>query len=515
MSRKDDIQLLHVAEVLRESSPGLAREIEIWQRLGEAGRARLAGPVARLADLLGERGRPRADVDPVLLELAVVDALETEGELAGKRLSAAWRRLERAAAALAFWNGLAPAPRREVAALAEPPFALPEGEQGAAGADTAGLVFFLERLAVALPHVPPRRVAALYRELAPEDGRELAAGAAELLAGHTALDRELAERMLLLLACLVPDALRGVHERLAALGVFHPGELFRGAGAEARDRFLARLPEAGEETPLLLSALAWIGDEVVRVRFREWSRTPPLWAVELPIPPEQHALDAAWYLEEDGVRRDLFKDECWALVPPGEAAESPGPVRVGTPHGADCPWCGRPLVTLFDLDLTAPRLAFVGLAGTRLRIATCPHCLPYAAPILTEVDGEGQADWSPANEEPSFMPEGVERIEALPAGALVLGERQRTALAARPFVHESGASQLGGLPAWLQEAEFPLCPECLRPMPFLAQLQLTDLKDRDDLGVPGDPADPVEGMFYAFLCAGCGRAATLFQQPGL
>lgn len=512
MSRKDDIQLLHVAEALRESSPGLAREIEVWQRLGEAGRARLAGPVARLADLLGERGRPRADIDPVLLELAVVDALEAEGELAGKRLSAAWRRLERAAAALAFWNGLAPSRRREAAALAEPPFALPDGEGAAAGADTAGLVFFLERLATALPPVPPRRVAALYRELGPDDGRELAAGAAELLAGHTALDRELAERMLLLLACLVPDALRGVHERLAALGVFHPGELFRGAGTEARDRFLARLPDAGEAGPLLLTALAWIGDEVVRVRFREWSRTPPPWAVQLPIPPEQHALDAAWHLEEDGVRRDLFHTECWALVPPGEAPSGPGPVRVVGAHGADCPWCGGPLVTLLDLDLTDPRLAFVDLAGTRLRIATCPHCLPYAAPILTEVDGEGQADWSPANEEPSFVPEGVERIEALSAGGLVLGERQRTPLAARPFVHDSGASQLGGLPAWLQEAEFPLCPECLRPMPFLAQLQLADLKDRDGRS---DPADPVEGIFYAFLCAGCGRAATLFQQPGL
>ena len=216
-------------------------------------------------------------------------------------------------------------------------------------------------------------------------------------------------------------------------------------------------------------------------------------------------LDAAWHLEPDGSRRDLFHEDCWALVPEGEApAGAPSPVRVALPHGEDCPWCGGPLATLFDLDLADPRMAFVGLRGSRLRIATCPRCLPYAAPILTDVDGEGRADWSLLNQEPSFRGddlEGLERIVDLPAGALVLGEQQRTPLAAHPFVHTGGASGLGGTPAFLQDAELPLCPDCLRPMTFLAQLQLADLGEA-----------PLDGMFYAFLCAVHGRAATLFQQ---
>jgi hypothetical protein len=510
MSRQDEIQLFHVAEVLRESPPGLGREIEIRSRLSAADRARLSLPAARLAGLLRERDRPEAD--PLLLELAVADTLGSD--LTGKRLAAAWRKLERATAALDFWNGLAPSRRREAAALAPSPLPRPD-----ASSDLAGLLLFLDRLAAALPAVPPRQAAALYRDLAPREGQELATGAAELLAGHTALDRELAERMLLFLACLVPDALHGLHERLARQGVLHPGELFRDAGADTRDLLLAQLPEAGEAVPFLLTALAWIGDAVVRIRFRDWSTAPPPWAAELAVPPELHALDAAWHLQTDAssghmTRRDLYSEECWSLVPPGAPGEDPaesgaqGPVRVVLPHGEDCPWCGGPLVTLFDFDLTDPRMSFIGIAGSRLRIATCPRCLPYAAPILTEVDGEGGSAWSPANQEPTFRGddiEGLEELDALPAGGLVLGERQRTPLAARPFAH-AGASQLGGIPAWLQEAEFPLCPECLRPMPFLAELQLADL------GTTANAADVADGMFYAFLCAADRRAATLFQQ---
>lgn len=411
--------------------------------------------------------------------------------------------MESAEPLVRFWESLSPGRRREMSARAEPPLTPPER------AGEAELAAFLAELADRLPQVPPRELARLYEQLSTADGQELAAGAVAFLEDATPLDRELAERMLLLLGCLVPDALRGLHERMIRVGLVWPGELFRGAGPDARDLLLSLLPDArdGEALPFLLSALAWIGDTVVRLRFDQWRREPPLWTANLEITPDQHSLDAAWTLELDGTRRDLFHEECWKLVPAGSAGES-SPVRVVRPRNdsaESCPGCGGELVDLLDFDLTDPRTAFLGFdGGTRLRIATCPRCLPWSAPILTEVDADGGSVWSPANEPPAFVGEGA---EPWPEERLVLGERHRTPLAARPFAGEGPASQVGGYPSWLQEPEYPLCPECGQPMTFIGQVQIADLAT----GAEAEE-NPAEGVVYAFLHAACGRAATLYQQ---
>lgn len=505
MSLTDRIQLLHVVTILREHPPGLKREVELYRKLPDGQRPALAGHAARLAELLREQGIEEAD--PALLEVASLspsslqeDAdplafLQESGELAPRKLRVAQRRAERAAAALAFYRNLAPSRRRELAGLTDPPLDLPEKP------GTLDLLALLDRLASALPSPSPREISLLYRRISTVEGRELAAGAAELLTGHTPGERELAERMLLLLSCLVPGALEGLHERLVRQGTIHPGELFRGAGAETRDLLLQGLPQADtEEAALILSALAWIGDAVVRIRFHQWRDAPPEWAVPLDPPPDLHSLDAGWHLELEGTRRDLYHEECYELIAADTATAGAvaSPVQVITPHEQRCPGCKHPLVTLFDFGLRDRRLAFVGLDGSRLRIATCLRCLPYSAPILTEIDGQGGSHWSPLNEKPTFV---ADEIGPLPERALVLGERLKTPFATRPFALEGNASQVGGCPAWLQEAEFPLCPECADPMKFLAQLHLADI------------GAAIEGILYGFLCRECRLAATLYQQP--
>ncbi|HEX7182419.1 MAG TPA: hypothetical protein VF756_11290 [Thermoanaerobaculia bacterium] len=505
MSLTDRIQLLHVAAVLRESPPGLKREVELYRKLPAGQRPALAGHAARIAESLQEQGLEV--VDPVLLEVACLapsslqedtdplSFLEEGGELSPRKLRVAQRRAERAAAALAFYRNLAPSRRRELAGLTDPPLDLPEKPE------TLDLLALLDRLALALPSPSPREISLLYRQISTAEGRELAAGAAELLTGHAPGERELAERMLVLLSCLVPGSLEGLHERLVRQGTLHPGELFRSAGAETRDLFLEMLPPADvDQAALILSALAWIGDELVRIRFHQWREAPPEWAVPLDPPPDLHSLDAGWHLELDGTRRDLYHEECYELIAADGATAGAvaSPVQVITPHEERCPGCKQPLVTLFDFGLRDRRLAFVDLEGSRLRIATCLHCIPYSAPILTEIDGQGGSHWSLLNEKPIFV---ADEIGPLPERALVLGERLKTPFATRPFALEGNASQVGGCPAWLQEAEFPLCPECAEPMRFLAQLHLADV------------GAALEGILYGFLCHACRLAATLYQQP--
>lgn len=61
-------------------------------------------------------------------------------------------------------------------------------------------------------------------------------------------------------------------------------------------------------------------------------------------------------------------------------------------------------------------------------------------------------------------------------------------------------SQLGGVPNWIQDAEYPRCPGCQRRMLCIGQVAMDDI-------IPDH-----EGMTYAFLCAECGKAATTYQQ---
>ena len=64
---------------------------------------------------------------------------------------------------------------------------------------------------------------------------------------------------------------------------------------------------------------------------------------------------------------------------------------------------------------------------------------------------------------------------------------------------QEGLSQLGGFPEWIQGSSYPHCPLCKETMLFLGQISPVDLNHN------------AEGMFYAFLCAPCGKAATTFQ----
>jgi hypothetical protein len=60
-------------------------------------------------------------------------------------------------------------------------------------------------------------------------------------------------------------------------------------------------------------------------------------------------------------------------------------------------------------------------------------------------------------------------------------------------------SQIGGLPAWVQDSAFPKCPDCSGTMKFVAQV--------DNGQFPYH-----EGVYYAFLCASCRVTATTYQQ---
>lgn len=352
-----------------------------------------------------------------------------------------------------------------------------------------------------------------FRHLDEDAARQLSLRAVERLAhpqdSADARDaqgaRDQCIELLFAVACFVPTALSGLHPRLLHADVLHnapcgyaqdPHVLWYGADAQTRAAIIEGLGEGVEADPgSALSALAWVDDATVHALFRQWRVAPPSWAIGLWQPPHAFASMAGWSLSRSGDRRSLARGGCHLL----EAGRRAEPVAVYGPHDGLCGWCGARLTTLFDLSLSDSRLAFLQRSGRRLTVATCLGCVCYGT-VFMEVDDDGGCEWSPVNVRPDYLPEhGLEAAPALPCR---LGRARRTPFEALAFGWYAGGqlSQLGGQPAWVQNADYPSCPRCGELMASLGQLEPAYFDDRQ------------EGIIYAFHDPECGLAATVYQQ---
>ncbi len=361
----------------------------------------------------------------------------------------------------------------------------------------------------------------LWRDRTPEVTqalRVLSRDSAHLLAGElwAQYDHEDIASFLGQLNTSVPGALADWTAELLAQAQLLPSWLYLGAPASTTRRLLDLFdhPVFSKQSNGLLLALAWIGDDLVQGQFQAWRENPPPWRSHLYAAPHEYAHEAGWELTPVGNRRELYRQTCYELVPADESAltTSMPAVEVFGPTQSACGWCSRELVTLLDVDLREPRCAFLtedaatsNEVGTRLRIAYCLWCSYYAT-LYTDVDLQGGVRWSATNES---MPHILERVglgsdELHPPAPrrLTLGSKRRTPFEAvgRFMLDESGISQIGGHPEWIQTARFPVCPTCRSRMIYVGQVCWDEIEELD------------EGSTYAFLCLPCGKGATTYQQ---
>jgi hypothetical protein len=260
-------------------------------------------------------------------------------------------------------------------------------------------------------------------------------------------------------ACLVAFAaadISSLHQEFIRLGDLRPEFVFHRAAPKIRDLLTQHLTRvAGRDmllTDKLLCALAWVGDERVVELFAGWRAKPPQWAADLHIPPHQYSQQAGWELSPDSERRNLYHDICYPLS--RAEATTPSPVMVFTE------------TNLLELDGAAPALAFLG-------------CVRQ---ILVPICDERLVD------------------EGMPRRSLPLAAKTRSPWHAAIDTLPTRYSQIGGHPAWIQDAEYAICSQCRRTMRCIGQIACKDVHpDR-------------EGFFYAFLCADCGTTTSTYQQ---
>lgn len=345
-------------------------------------------------------------------------------------------------------------------------------------------------------HQPSSRRVSLARlvlELTDADAGDLGRRALPLLdLGREC--RHAAEWLLTYLAGFLPAGVTAVQAELLAGRHLHPGMFFRDGSGTVRDELFVLVNETTTRNAALV-ALAWLRDEKVIERFSEWRTEPPAFETDLFIPAHTYSRSAGWAVTAAGDVKDLYYDRAVELVPTATPIET-SPVRTLAPADAACPWCTDPLTTLFDLDLHRPELEFLALPTGRLRIVTCERCTAYGE-VHSDVDLAGNATWSSKNVKPPFVADG-EWIR--PATPFALGRTRRTPFETLALDGLAGGSQLGGHPAWVQDARYPTCHQCAEPMVFIGQI---DFADVEEIG---------EGVLYAFIDVQCLTAATTYQQ---
>ena len=343
---------------------------------------------------------------------------------------------------------------------------------------------------------PPKSAEELYSRLnAEQAGRLMTMAADAMRAGNDDFAEDVAKS----LATLTDYPLDGMLDAWIGRNHFWPSVVFRSAGAAIRDAVVSALESGTANANHALSALAWVGDAKVQELFRRWEASPPPWRSSLFVGPAHYANVAGWELGTRE-RRNLFHNECWAITPapPDEASDKS--LRLMCEVSQICPWCQRQLIHLVELDLADERFAFLGVAGQKLPILTCDACTCYGTGFMfSRIAPDGTARLADENTRPDWLPDDVSSWERSPWKDLPVRLHQRRSIHAVDWCMPVSISQIGGLPAWVQDSAFPRCPDCSGTMKFVAQV--------DNGQFPYH-----EGVYYAFLCASCCVTATTYQQ---
>lgn len=326
-----------------------------------------------------------------------------------------------------------------------------------------------------------RHLVSAYYDLTLEQAKDLASGAVRFE------DPATSSVLLLNLALLVPGSVAAVQRQLLDRELFNWAAHFYQADLEICEELAGRLQREtdGLKKYNLVEALAWAGGETAQKILWEHAHDPLLFVSDRWTEVKDVIPTAGWELTQAGKRRDLFFTGSYTLQF----------VKRQGPEGAadHCPWCSRPLQTPFQLDMSDPRLHFLGLADQEIQVATCFNCVQFA-PLWMDSDTRGRASWSPANVRPDTLENfetTLEVEEAFMQYRLQIGTPVRSPYELAAWLPGS-PNRLGGFPGWVQDPDYPVCPACQKRMKFLAQFDLY-------------------GVYYAFMCPKCGTTAATSQ----
>ncbi|WP_415465477.1 hypothetical protein [Clostridium saccharoperbutylacetonicum] len=337
----------------------------------------------------------------------------------------------------------------------------------------------------------------VYVSLLPNDVERLKKYVMELFKN----DNDEWEKILLDLVCINGANIDEILEALIAEFKIFESSLFYNASDRIAELLMEKLKSKDDRLSVnhILLALAMIGNDRVVEAFNEWKKNEPDFSKDLYMKAYEYALESGWKLDNKGKRKNLYYEKSYGIKK--GFSEKNTPVKFLKTQGEKCEWCGRKLKSLFTIDLQNENMKFLDLDGEKINISTCDNCTCYGF-IYTDIDTKGNATWSKHNSEPSYL--NTHDNEEFQEGSddkkvyIDLNEKAENYAANQFF--EVNFTKIGGIPAWIQGAEFPKCPKCKEEMKFVGQVSMEDFEDYR------------EGIYYGFVCNECKIAATGYQQ---
>ncbi len=283
-------------------------------------------------------------------------------------------------------------------------------------------------------------------------------------------------------------------------GIFHPCEIYKDAPDDVIRAMMEMLKQDDTASMLansLLRCLAVYGGEEVFQLFLELERHPRKWGGKLYVGSAYYAAAGGWTFDREGRFTKTNFDKCYPMVRGTQEGKAKSPVKIGARTKEKCPKCGCGIVDLMEIDGRDPRLDFLGIAGV-IKAKCCPNCIVFSEGDFCRytVDGESEIiiDEDRPKMEDYLREEG---IEELASNTYVLGEHPVTPRYAADW---EGGSSVGGFAFWIQDCEIRFCPDCGKPMKYLAQIQWDTV------------LDGMEGNAYIEICKDCHVMVVLHQQ---
>ena len=293
-----------------------------------------------------------------------------------------------------------------------------------------------------------------------------------------------------------------IQQAALAAEVFHPWELYYHARSDVRDGLISALlsTEDSSEASNLMCCLAMQGDDKALETLLELEQNPRSWREKLYVDPSIYAQCGGWTFDKEGRRTQLNFDICYPMVKgePGEAS----PVQIGRGREDTCPHCGGRMVDMLVLDGRDERLKFLELNGI-LTATCCPNCVGFLQdPAFNRFTLDGGVEVFPSK----LYDDGVKKMECY------VRPEDYEGLAGNPFAlsKESvplfyGAAcedvnTIGGFANWVQDWVYTACPDCGKPMKYLAQIQWDTVMEW------------TEGTLYIEVCPDCHIVSMQHQQ---
>ena len=273
-------------------------------------------------------------------------------------------------------------------------------------------------------------------------------------------------------------------------GVFYPFEIYYHAPEDVRNMLLEKLMSAEDtlEASNLLRCLAMQGDDVTLGAFYKLKKEPLECMKGLYVGTDVYAREGGWSFDSAGKRLKVNYDKCYNIEKKntGDTAVVIGKTRKDT-----CPHCGGKLVDILSVDADDGRLDFLGAKG-KITATCCPSCICFTGMGFGRYspDGTGEACFPYAglkDDEENCLAE--ENYEDLANNGLELGAKEVPLFYG---ANDWGAVTLGGYAHWIQDCNIIDCPDCGKPMRYLAQLSWESIMN-----------DFCEGTLYVEVCPDC------------